>query len=136
MGPPQFYGNRRFIDVVLEKDDTEASPSVFTSPPGITRATFTVSSPSDLLTPLAEAPPRQTLVAETTLTWSSKNSLPPVRPVISPTKTLFYENLSGSHPANQLTKDSQHEVDNCSEISSTIDSEMRAKLDDFDNQFN
>ena len=27
-------------------------------------------------------------------------------------------------------------MDNCSEISSTTDSEMRAKLDDFDNQFN
>ena len=91
VSPPQFYGNRRFIDVVLKKDDTGASPSVFTSPPGIPRATFTVSSPSDFLTPLSEAPPRQTLVAETTLTWSSKNSLPPVRPVISPTKTLFYE---------------------------------------------
>ena len=136
MGPPQFYGNRRFIDVVLEKDDTGVSPSVFSSPPDISRATFTVTSLSDLLTPLAEAPPRQILVAEATLSWSSKNSLPTVRLVISPTKTHFYENSSGSNSAYQITKDSPHEIDNCSEFSSTIDSEMRAKLDDFDNQFN
>ena len=67
MGPPQFYGNRRFIDVVLEKDDTGVSPSVFSSSPDTHRADFTVTSPSDLLTPLAETPPRQILVAETTL---------------------------------------------------------------------
>ena len=134
VGPPQFLRNSRFIDLVLEKDDTGASASVFSSSPDIPRATFTVSSPSDLLTPLAEAPPRQILVAETTLSWSSKNSLPTVRPVISPTKTHFHDNSSVSQSAIQITKDSPHEVDNCSEISSTIDSEMRAKLDDFDNQ--
>ena len=97
VGPPQFYGNRRFIYVVLEKDDTGASPSLFTTSPSIPRATFSVPSLSDLLKPLAETHSRQTLIAETTLTWSSKNSLPPVRPVISPMKTLFNENSSGSH---------------------------------------
>ena len=136
VGSPQFYRNRCFIDVVLEKDDTGASPSFFTTSPGIPRATFTVSSMSDLLTPLAEAPPRRTLIAKTILAWSSKNSLPPVKPVISPMKTLFNENSSGSHSAYQIAKESPHEVDNCSEISSTIDSEMRAKLNDFDNQIN
>ena len=135
VGPPQFYGNHRFIDVVLETDDTGVSPSVFSSSPDTHRATFTVTSPSGLLTPLAEAPLRQILVAETTLSWSSKNSLPTVRPVTSPTKTHFQENSSGSNSAYQTTKDSLHEVDNCSEISSSIDSETRAKLDDFDNQF-
>ena len=35
VGPPQFYGNRRFIDVVLEKDYTGVSPSLFPSPPDI-----------------------------------------------------------------------------------------------------
>ena len=69
VGPPKFYGNRLFIDVVLEKDDTGVAPSVFSSSPDTHRATFTVTSPSDLLTPLAEAPPRQILVAETTLFW-------------------------------------------------------------------
>ena len=136
VGTPQFYGNRRFIDVVLEKDDTGVSPSAFSPLPDTHRATFTVTSPSDLLTPLAEAPPRQILVAEKTLSWSSKNSLPTGRRVTSPTKIHFHENSSGSNSTYQTTKDSPHEVDNCSEISSTIDSEMRAKLDDFDNQFN
>ena len=75
VGPPQFYGNRRSIDVVLAKDDTRTPPLSYTTSPGISRATFTVSSRSDFLTPLAEAPPRQTLIAKTTLTWSSKNSL-------------------------------------------------------------
>ena len=51
-------------------------------------------------------------------------------------KTFFNENCSGSHSAYQTTKDYPYELDNCSEISSTIDSEIRAKLDDFDDQFN
>ena len=136
VGPPHFYGNRRFIDVVLEKDDPGVSPSVFSLSPDTHRTTFTVTSPSDFLTPLAEAHPRQILVAETTLSWSSKNSLPTVRPVTSPTKTHFHENSSGSNAAYRTMGDPPLEVDNCSEISSTIDSEMMAKLDDFDNQFN
>ena len=74
VGPPQFYGNRRFIDVVQEKDDLGAINSVFSQAPEL--STFSVNSPSDLLTPLAEAPPRQISVAETTLSWSSRNSLP------------------------------------------------------------
>ena len=75
VGPPQSYGNRRFIDMVLEKDDLGVSPSVFSPAPDSHRTTFTVTSPSDFFTPLAEAPPRQILVAETTLSWSSRNSL-------------------------------------------------------------
>ena len=47
MGPPQFCGNRRFIDVVLEKDDTGTSPSSYITSPGNSRATFTISSPSE-----------------------------------------------------------------------------------------
>ena len=136
VGPPQFYENRRFIDVVLEKDDTGTSLSSFTTSPGKSRATLTIFSPSDFLTPLAEAPPRQTLIVETTLTWSTKNSCPSVRPVNSPITTLLNENLSGSHSALQTIKDSLHELDNCSEISSTTDSEKKAKLDEFDEKFN
>ena len=136
VGPPQFFGNRRFIEVVLEKDNPGVSTSVFSSSPDSHRATFTVTSPSDLLTPLAEAPHRQILGTETTLSCSSKKSLPTVRPATSLTKTHLHENSSGSFAAYQTTKDPQLEVDNCSEISSTIDSEMRAKLDNFDNQFN
>ena len=135
VGLPQFFGNRRFIDVVLEKDDTGTSPSSYITSPSNSRATFLISSPSDFLTPLAEAPPRQTLIAETTLTWSTKNSCPSVRPVNSPITTLFNENLSGSHSAHQTIKDSLHELDNCSVISSTIDSEIKAKLDEFDEHF-
>ena len=101
VGPPQFYRKRRFIDVVLENDDTGTAPSSYVTSPGNSRPTFTVSSPSDFLTPLAEAPPRQTLIAETTLTWPTKNSCPSVRPVNSPNKTLFNENSSGLHSAHQ-----------------------------------
>ena len=70
LGPPQFYRNSRFIDV--GKDDLGASPSVFFPAPDSHRTNFTVTSPSDFLTPLAEAPPRQVFVAETTLSWSSR----------------------------------------------------------------
>ena len=101
VGSPQFYGNRRFTDVVLEKDDTGTSLSSYTTSPGKSRATFTISSPSDFLTPLAEAPPRQTLIAETILTWSTKNSYPMFRPVNSPITTLLNENSSGSHSTHQ-----------------------------------
>ena len=99
VGPPLFYGNRRFIDVVLEKDDTGVSPSAFSSSSDTHRAIFTVTSPSNFLTPLAEASPRQILVAETTISWSSKNSLPTSRPVTPPTKIHFHENSSGSNSA-------------------------------------
>ena len=136
LGPPQFYGNRQFIDVVVEKDNIGTSHSSFIASPEKSRATFTISSQSDFLTPLAEAPPRQTLIAETTLTWSTKNSCPLVRSVHFTITTLLNDNSSGSHSAHQTIKDSSDEIDNCSEISSTIDSEVKAKLDDFDEQFN
>ena len=135
VGPPHFYGNRRFIDVVQEKDDLGASTSIFFPAPDSHRTTFSVNSPSDLLTPLAEAPPRQILFAETTLSWSSRNSLPTVRLATSTTKTHLHENSSDSNLTYPTSKDPTLEVDNYSEISLTIDSEVRAKLDEFEDQF-
>ena len=135
VGPPQFYGNRRFIDVVQEKDDLGTSTSLFSPAPDSHRSTFSVNSPSDLLTPLAEAPSRQILVAETTLSWSSRNSLPTVRLATSIKKTHFHENSSDSNLTYPTSKDPTLEVDDYSEISSTIDSEVRAKLDEFEDQF-
>ena len=44
--PPQFYGNRRLIDVVLEKDNIRTSHSSAIASPGKSRATFTIYSPS------------------------------------------------------------------------------------------
>ena len=65
VGSPKLFGDRRFIDVMLERDETETTlptqPNFYDKP----RAIFVISSPSDLLTPLAEAPPVRTLVAET-----------------------------------------------------------------------
>ena len=55
VGPPQFYGNRRFIDVVQEKDDLGASTTLFSPALDSHSSTFSVNSPSNLLTPLAEA---------------------------------------------------------------------------------
>ena len=133
VGPPQFYGNRRFIDVVQEKDDLGAPTSVFSQAPEF--STFSVNSPSDLLNPLAEAPPRHILVAETTLSWSSRNSLPTGRHATSTTKTQLHENFSNSNLSYPTSKDPSLEMDNYSEISSTIDSEARAKLDEFEDQF-
>ena len=92
---------------------------------------------SDLSTPLAEAPPLQTLVAETTLTWSSKKSGPSDRPNYTPSMSLFKNTSSGSHSSIKPTiNDTLDKVEKSSEISSTIDSEVQAKLDDFDEQFN
>ena len=72
---PKFFGDRRYIDIVLEEDDQTTQVSTvqedtFNYP----RATFTITSPSHLLTPIAEAPPQTTLVAETILTLSSQKS--------------------------------------------------------------
>ena len=136
VGPPQFYGNRRFIEVILEKDDMGTSHSSFIASPEKSRAIFTISFPSDFLTPLAEAPPRQTLIAETTLIWSTKNSCPSVTSVLFPITTLLNDTSLGSHSAHSTIKDCLDEIDNCGEISSTIDPEVKAKLDDFDEQFN
>ena len=133
VGPPQFYGNRRFIDVVQEKDDLGAITSVFSQAPELSN--FSVNSPSDLLTPLAEAPPRQILVAETTLSWSSRNSLPTGRLAASTTKTQLLENSLNSKLSDPTSKDPSLEMDKYSEISSTIDSEVRANLDEFEDQF-
>ena len=78
VGPPKCFGDRRLNDVVFEKDDqtTSTVQDVTTNQP---MTLFAIFSPSELLTPLAEAPQVPTLVAETTLTWSSKKSCPSQR---------------------------------------------------------
>ena len=65
------------------------------------RATFAISLPSELLTPLTEAPPLPTLVAETTLTWSSKKSCPSERAIYTPTMSILKNTPSGSHSSSQ-----------------------------------
>ena len=136
VGPPKFFGDCRFIDVVLEKDFQPTFPPQMDCTNQL-RATFVITSPSDLLTPLAEAPPLRTLVAETTLTWSSKKSCPSDRPNYTPIMSLFKSTSSGSHSSFQpTTNDTLDEVEKSSEISSTIDSEVKAELDEFDEQFN
>ena len=109
VGPPKFFGDRRFIDLVLEKDDrTSRSVTVHDDTLNHTRATITITSPSDLITPLAEAPPISTLVAETTLPWSSQKTCP-------------------SKKANYIPTQS---------ISTNIDTDLKVRLDDFDARFN
>ena len=100
------------------------------------RATFGISSPSDLLTPLAEEPPLPTLVAETTLTWSSKKSCPSERAIYTPIMSILKNTPSGFYSSSQpTTTDTFDEVDETSDTSSNIDSEIKAKLDDFDEKF-
>ena len=51
--------------------------------------------------------------------------------------SLFKNTSSGSHSSIKPTiNDTLDKVEKSSEISSTIDSEVKAKLDDFDEQFN
>ena len=125
VGPPKFFGDRRFIDVVR-----------LTVSPERPRATFMISSPSDFVTPLAEVPPLRTLATETTLTWLSKSSCPSVRPIYSPIMSILKDTSSGSHSVQSTIKNSLDKVDKLSEITSTIDPEVKAKLVDFDEQFN
>ena len=89
VGPPKFFGDRCFFDVVLELTDDQPTFPLQMDSTNQSRATFVITSPSDLLTPLAEAPPLRTLVAETTLSWSSKKSYPSDRPNYTPIMSLF-----------------------------------------------
>ena len=134
VGPPNFFGDRRFIDVVLKKDDrTTESVAVLNQ----TRATLFISSHSDLLTPLAEAPPIPTLVAETTLTWTSKKSCPLKRANFTPIMSILKNTPSGSYLSLQHTiHNTLDEVEKTSDISSTIDPDVKARLDDFDAKLN
>ena len=71
VGPPQFYGERRYVDNI---EETETLPIVETK--CVTPPAFPCCSPSDFITPITISPQKQTMVAETTLTWSSNNSTP------------------------------------------------------------
>ena len=121
---------------MLKKDEQPTFPLQIDST-NQSRATFVITSPSDLFTPLAEASPLRTLVAETTLTWSSKKSDPSDRPNYTPIMSFFKNTSSGSHSSFKPTSnDPLDEVENSSEILLTIDSEVKAKLDKFNEKFN
>ena len=69
VGLPKSYGERRLVDKVeatLPRLDSDL----------VTPPAFSCCSPSDFLTPFTNSPQRQTMVAETTLTWSSNSSTP------------------------------------------------------------
>ena len=84
--------------------------------------TFAIFSPSDLLTPLAEAPQVPTLVAKTTLTWSSKKSCPSERAKYTPILSILNNTPSGSYSPSQPTiTDPFDKLEKSSDISSTID---------------
>ena len=59
--PPKFFGEQRYLDIVLEKEDpTTEVTTLQDDKPNSPRATFTVTSSSDFLTPLAEGPSKTT----------------------------------------------------------------------------
>ena len=54
VGPPNLFGERRYIDIVLEKEDPATEVITLEDDlPTSLRAIFSVISPSDFLTPLA-----------------------------------------------------------------------------------
>ena len=126
VGTPKFFGYRQFIDEVFEKDyqTTSTVQDVTSNQPTIT---FAIFSPSDLLTLLAEAPQIPTLVAETTLTWSSKKSCRSERTNYMPIMSILKNTPSGSYSPSQPLTDTFDEVEKSSDISSTIDSDVKAK---------
>ena len=119
MGPPQFYDERRYVDIVEGAETHGHEPSPVSSP------AFLRLSLSDFLTPLAKAPHRQLLVAEITLTWSSNST---------PTGYVQKSNLTPSSWKSLTGKYSNvvEEQDSGSKISSTIDQDVRQYLDEFD----
>ena len=70
VGPPQLYGERRYVDKA-EETETLPRPEIDSETP----TAFSCWSHSDFLNPLTNSSQRQKLVAETTLTWST-NSTP------------------------------------------------------------
>ena len=69
--PPKLFGERKFIDNVLEKEDRVTEVILLDEPQASSMVSFIYNSPSDFLTPLVEFPTRLNLVSETTLSWSS-----------------------------------------------------------------
>ena len=137
VGPPKFFGDLRYIDVVLEGDDqTSHSLTVKGNTFNYPRATFTITSPSDLLTPLAEAPQITTLVAKPTLSWSSQKSCPLERAKYIPIQSILKNTSFGSSSSLQPTSnDTLDDVERTDNISSTFDTDLKLRLDDFDARF-
>ena len=130
VGPPKFFGDRRYIDIVLEKDDQNTQvltvqDDVFNYP----RATFTVTSPSDLLIPLAEAPPKSPLSQKIPYSGHLRNlSHREIQTILTNTS---FGSSSSPRPATYTTDD----IEGTSDFSLTIDTDLNHRLDDFDARF-
>ena len=134
VGPPKFFGERRYIDIVLEKEDTTTEViTLQDDKPNSPRATFTVTSTSDFLTQLAEVPSKTTHVAETTLSWSSQKSIPSGRVRHTPIHTILKNTSFGSSsPSRPKIDATSEDLEETSDVLSTIDPEIKHIQDDFD----
>ena len=122
-GPPEFYGDRRFIDQVtlgaetIEIADSNDEPLITFSGSESLQMTFSSDSPSDYLTLLDDIPFHPTLVAETT---QGSSSIPSS---MTPKIAVLYSPLEENRPDIQ--------DDDGSDISSVIDTEVRKEADSF-----
>ena len=125
VGPPQFYGERRYVE------ENETLPRLETDL--VTPPAFSCWSTSDLLTPLIKSPQIQTRVAETTVSWSSNNSNPAVA-----AHSVSMMSTSWKSPNRKSTTQFINEKDHesISETSLSIDQDVRHSLDEFDTTFN
>ena len=138
VGPTKFFGDRLFINVVLENDDrTTESVKVQDDNLKQTGKIFFICLSSDLLTSLEEAPPIPTLVAEIMLILSPKKPYSSERANYMRIISFSKNTTSGSYSSLQPTiHDTLDEVEKTSDISSIIDTDVKARLDDFDTKFN
>ena len=129
-GPPNFYGDRRFIDQVtlgmetnsaVDSDD-ELLITFSSAKSPRSNLTYCTTSPSDYLTPIEEFPRHTTLVAETT-------QGPFSTPSSQATKAAWV-----SPPLVEVTSNTQD--DDGSDISSGIDADVRREADNFHDRYN
>ena len=124
VGPPQFYGELRYVDIV-ESSETQHGNEISS----LTTLTFLCGSSFDFFTPLTKPPNRQMLVADTTLTWSSKST-----PTVN-AQTTYLTPTSWKSPSGKFPNIAS-EQDSVSENSSTIEQDLRQSLDEFDAGYN
>ena len=135
--PPKFFGEQRYINKVLQKEDTVAEVITLEEKPLTSpRASFTYNSSSDFLMRLVGFPSEHTLVAETNVYWSSQKSTRTGRASQNPIQTILASSSTGVNLTPQITADATiNDTDDTSEISSAIDSKPVNRPDEFDSNF-
>ena len=119
VGPPQFYGELRYVDIV-EGSETQHGPEISS----LTTLTFVCGSPSDFLTPLTKPPKKNA---------GRRNNASKSTPTVN-AQTTYLTPTSWKSPTGKFPNIAS-EQDSVSDISSTIEQDLRQSLDEFDAEY-